>query len=281
MPAMISMLTVAAMLEATSMPTVTSKDGTKIAYDKMGQGQPIIVVNGALADRTAGHPLAKLLAPKFTVYCFDRRGRGNSSDTQPYSVKKEVEDLEAVIDAAGGSAYLYGSSSGAALALEATLQLGGKVKKLAIYEAPYDSSKASVKPWNEYKVKLAELLAEGKRGEAAVYFMNFVGVPEGMVKKLRDAPTWPSVEAMAPTIVYDNAVLGEDRHPPIERAVSVTVPTLVMDGSASLKPMPFARATAEALTKAIPKARHHVLKGQMHVVEPDAMAPVLAKFFGS
>jgi pimeloyl-ACP methyl ester carboxylesterase len=275
------MVTMTSMLTVASILTVTSKDGTKIAYDKLGQGPPIIIVNGALADRNAGHPLAGLLAPDFTVYCYDRRGRGNSSDTQPYSVKKEVEDLEAVIDAAGGSAYLYGSSSGAALALEAALQLGGKVKKLAMYEAPYDSSKAAIKPWNEYKVKLAELLAAGKRGEAAVFFMKFVGVPEGMIKELRNAPTWPSVEAMAPTIVYDNAVLGEDRRPPIERAASVTVPTLVMDGAESVKSMPFARATAEALAKAIPKARHHVLKGQMHVVKPDAMAPVLKKFFGS
>lgn len=278
---MATTLMLTSMLTATPIPTVTSKDGTKIAYDKMGQGQPIILLNGALADRTAGHPLAKLLAPTFTVYCFDRRGRGNSSDTPPYSVKKEVEDIEALLHAAGGSAYLYGSSSGAALALEAALQLGGKVKKLAMYEAPYDSSQASAKSWQEYKVKLTELLAAGKRGDAALYFMKFAGVPEGMIEELRRSPAWPSVEAMAPTLVYDNAVLGEDRRPPIERAASVTVPTLVMDGSESLKPMPFVRATAEALAKAIPKARHQVLEGQMHVVKPDAMAPVLTKFFGS
>src|SRR5258708_5007222 len=134
------------------MPTVTSKDGTKIGYDTRGAGPAVILIEGATGVRSAGYSnkLADLLAPNFTVYSYDRRGRGESTDTKPYSVQREIEDIEALIDVAGGSAYLYGISSGGALALEATIALKGKVKKLAVYEVPYDSSENGVKAWKEY-----------------------------------------------------------------------------------------------------------------------------------
>ena len=262
------------------MFTVISKDGTEIAYDKVGQGPAVIVVDGALAVRASGTSLAELLAPNFTVYYYDRRGRGDSTDTKPYAVEKEVEDIEALSDVAGGSAYLYGASSGGALALEAVLQLGDKIKKLAVYEIPYDSNEASVKAWREYSAKLLELLAADRRGDAVALFMKFVGVPDETIENMRHEPTWQSMEALAPTLAYDGAVVGEDRTVPIERATLITAQTLVMDGSTSFETMPFMRATAEALAKAIPNARHQVLGGQGHEVDPNVLAPVLAEFFG-
>src|SRR6516162_8470008 len=151
------------------MPTVTSKDGTTIAYSAVGQGPAVILVDGATGFRWSPEPseLAKLLAPQFTVYSYDRRGRGESGDTQPFALEREIEDIEALIDAAGGVASLYGISSGGALALEATLGLPGKVTKLAIYEAPYDDSETGIQAWHAYRSQLAEFLATDQRGEAA------------------------------------------------------------------------------------------------------------------
>jgi pimeloyl-ACP methyl ester carboxylesterase len=263
------------------MLTVISKDGTKIAYDKMGQGFPVILIDGALAIRSSALPLAELLAPHFTVYCYDRRGRGDSTDTKPYSPEKEVEDIEALMDAAGGSVHLCGTSSGGALALEAAIRLGDKVGKMAMYEVPYDSSEAGVKAWREYSAELADLLAADRRGDAVALFMKLVGVPKDRIEGMRQAPMWQSLEALAPTLAYDGAVLGEDRKVPVERAASVNVRTLVMDGAASHEFMPFMRTTAESLAKAIPNARHQVLEGQGHDVDPNALAPVLTGFFGT
>lgn len=263
------------------MYRVISKDGTEIAYDKVGRGPAVIVVDGALAVRASGASLAELLAPNFTVYCYDRRGRGDSTDTKPYSVEKEVEDIEALIGVAGGHVYLYGSSSGGALALEAALQLGDKIKKLALYEVPYDSKETSVKAWRAYSATLLELLAADRRGDAVALFMKFVGVPDGKIESMRREPTWQSMEALAPTLAYDGAVVGEDRIVPTERVALITVPTLIMDGSASAETMPFMRETAEALTKAMPNARHQVLEGQGHDLDPNVLASVLAEFFGS
>src|SRR5688572_28026288 len=137
---------------------VTSRDGTRIAYDRGGKGPAVILVNGALADRSGGAELAQLLAASFTVYSYDRRGRGDSGDTKPYSVEREIEDIEALIDAAGGSAYLYGKSSGACLALQASAALGDKVKKLALYEAPYSDAEGAAREWREFRTKLDGLL---------------------------------------------------------------------------------------------------------------------------
>ena len=253
------------------MSTVTSKDGTTIAYDTIGQGPAVIVVDGATGYRGAfggGSELAQLLAPHSTVYTYDRRGRGESSDTQPFAVAREAEDIEALIDAAGGAAYLYGMSSGGALALETALALPGKVKKLAIYEVPYDNSDAGIAAWHSYRTKLDELTAAGNRGDAIALFMQFVGVPADMMAGMRQSPMWPSLEAVAPTLPYDAAALGADRTVPTVRATALTIPTLIMDGGASYEIMPFMRATAETLTKAIPHAQHQILEGQQHNVDP-------------
>jgi pimeloyl-ACP methyl ester carboxylesterase len=265
------------------MPTVTSKDGATIAYTVLGQGTALILVDGATGFRWYGEPseLAQLLAANFTVYCYDRRGRGESSDTQPFALEREIEDIEALIDAAGGAAALYGISSGGALAFEATLGLSSKVKKLAIYEAPYDDTAAGVQAWHGYRTQLAEFLATDQRGEAATLFMRFVGAPEEMVAGARQSPMWQIMEAVAPTLAYDAAALGPDRRVPTGRAAAITVPTLIMDGGASEQMMPFMRASAETLAAAIPHAQRGTLAGQTHNVDSKALAPVLTAFFQS
>ena len=259
--------------------TVTSKDGTKIAYDKIGQGPAVILVAGALCARSfwSGPELAKLLARSFTVYNYDRRGRGDSGDNKPYAVEREIEDIEALIDEAGGWAYLYGHSSGAALALEVALKPDNKVKKLAMYEAPYNNDAEAQLAWKEYIKQLTELLAADRRGDAVALFMKYVGMPADQIEGMRQAPIWPMLESLAPTLAYDHtAILGKDASVPTERAAHVLVPTLVMNGGASY---PFMYDTAQALGKAIPNAQARILEGQTHDVDPDVLAPVLVEFF--
>jgi len=262
------------------MKKVQSVDGTIIAYDQVGSGPALILVDGALGSRAFGfmEPLAALLAPHFTVFTYDRRGRGESTDTQPFAVEREIEDIEALINEAGGEAFLYGISSGAALALEATIKLGHKVKKLALYEAPYDSDDARQQAFRTYRKQLAEVLAEGRRGDALGLFMMFVGMPPEHLEGAREMPMWPMWEAVAHTLPYDAAALGEDGSVPTEKAARVPVPTLVMDGSASF---PFMNTTAVALAKAIPNGEHRTLEGQTHEVEAKVLAPALVEFFNT
>ena len=262
------------------MKKVQSVDGTIIAYDQVGSGPALILVDGALGSRAFGfmEPLAALLAPHFTVFTYDRRGRGESTDTQPFAVEREIEDIEALINEAGGEAFLYGISSGAALALEATIKLGHKVKKLALYEAPYDSDDARQQAFRTYRKQLVEVLAEGRRGDALGLFMMFVGMPPEHLEGARKLPMWPMWEAVAHTLPYDAAALGEDGSVPTEKAARVTVPTLVMDGSASF---PFMNTTAVALAKALPNGEHRTLEGQTHEVEAQVLAPALVEFFNT
>ena len=259
------------------MRTVTSKDGTTIAFDQSGQGPAVILVDGALCYRTFGPmgSLAGLLAPHFTVINYDRRGRGESEDTKPYALAREVEDIEALIDEAGGSAFVFGMSSGGCLALEAAIQLGDKIRKLAMYEPPYNSEQADEQAWKEYRKQLRSLLAADRRGDAAALFMQFVGTPADQIDGMRHAPVWSMFEAVAPTLAYDAAAMGEDCSVPIERAADITIPTLVMNGTV----IPFMLDTAKALAKAIPHAQHRTLEGQSHDVDWKVLAPVLVKFF--
>ncbi len=262
------------------MKTVMSKDGTPIAFDQSGQGPALILVAGALCARLSwsGPELAKLLAPHFTVYNYDRRGRGDSGDTKPYAVEREVEDIDALMTEAGGSAFLFGHSSGGALVLEAALQLGGeKVKKLAIYEVPYNDDHGAKLAWRAYIQQLTELLAANRRGDALALFMQYGGMPAEQIEGMRHTPAWPSLEAIAPTLAYDHAaILGEEARVPTERAAMVTTPTLVMYGTASY---PFMADTAQVLGKAIPHAQVRTLEGQDHNVTSEALAPVLEEFF--
>jgi pimeloyl-ACP methyl ester carboxylesterase len=261
------------------MRTVISKDGTGIAYEQIGQGPALILVSGAFMHRAMDPgtaQLAELLAPHFTVYYYDRRGRGESTDTQPYAVEREVEDIEALIDKAGGSAFIYGSSSGAILAMEATLRLGSKIKKLAMYEAPYKGDEEARQAWKEFRRKLRELLAANRKGDAVALFLMQVGMPAEQIEPMRAEPWWSMFEDVAPTLAYDADVLGEDRAVPAARAARVTVPALIMNGGAGDA---FMYDTAVALAKAMPNAKQRTLEGQQHNAAPDAIAPVLKEFF--
>ncbi len=260
---------------------VTSKDGTRIAYDRIGQGPAVILVAGALCSRSfwSGPELARRLARSFTVYNYDRRGRGDSgdrSDTMPYALEREIEDIEALSDDAGGLVYLYGHSSGAALALEAALRLSNKVKKLAMYEAPYNDAAEAQGAWKQYTNQLTEALAANRRGDAVELFMGLVGTPADQIEAMRHAPVWSMFEAIAPTLAYDRSAMGEYASVPTERATLITIPTLVMNGGASY---PFMSDAAQALGKALPNAQVRILEGQTHDVDLNVLAPALIEFF--
>jgi pimeloyl-ACP methyl ester carboxylesterase len=260
--------------------TVISKDGTTIAFDQWGTGPTVILVDGALQYRAFDQGmvlLAELLAEHFTVIHYDRRGRGDSTDNQPYALEREIDDIEALIEETGGLAALYGISSGAALAMEAAIALPNKVNKLAMYEAPYNDDHSAQQSWKKYVNQLQELLDQDRKGDAVGLFMMLVGAAPQDVEGIKQTPMWPLWESVGHTLAYDHiAALGEDASVPLERAAKVTVPTLVMDGS---KSFPFMQTTAVALAKAMPKGRHRTLEGQTHEVASDVIAPVLIEFF--
>lgn len=257
------------------MNTVTSKDGTTIAFDRLGEGPALILVCGGSVERSSNAPLAALLAPHFTVFNYDRRGRGDSGDTPPYAVEREIEDIDAVVNAAGGSAFLYGTSSGAALALEAARALPTRITKLALWEPPFIPDGYPRPPADTART-YTELVAAGRRGDAVDFFMEkVVGLPAEFVAQARNAPWRPAQEALAHTLAYDATIMG-DYTLPTERAAAVTIPTLVLDGGASF---PFMHPTAQALAGVLPDGRHHTLEGQSHDVAAEALAPVLVEFF--
>jgi pimeloyl-ACP methyl ester carboxylesterase len=261
------------------MQYVTSKDGTKIAFEKSGQGPAVILVDGALCYRQhhGGRPLAAELAKYFTIYAYDRRGRGESTDTQPYAVEREIEDIEALINEAGGSVYMYGVSSGAVLALKAAANLGtAKVTKLALCEAPLSFGDKAKQDFAEYSKQMDELLKANKRGDAVAFFIADM-VPPEMIESMRQAPEWPLMEAVAHTLAYDNAVMG-DGSLPVEDTKAATMPTLIVDGSDSAD---FKHEAAEALVKAMPQAQQKTLEGQAYGITPKALAPVLVEFFNN
>jgi len=261
------------------MDTIASRDGTTIAYDKQGEGPAVIVVDGALSVHSAGgkSDLAGLLAPRFTVYGYDRRGRGGSGDTLPYAVDREIEDIEALIDAAGGSADVYGHSSGASLAMLAAVKLGGKVTRLAMYEAPYNDAPEAQQSWAQYLSEMGQALADGRRGDAIAVFMRYVGTPDEQIDGMRASPFWAGMEAIAPTLAYDHtAIQGPANTVPVDVAAQVPVPTLVMSGNAGF---PFMAGTARALSAAMPHGELRIVDGQDHNVTADAVAPVLTEFF--
>lgn len=258
------------------MNSVISKDDTNIMFDQMGEGAPVVLVCGGSVDRMSNAPLAALLSQNYTVYNYDRRGRGDSGDTEPYAVEREVEDIEAVIQAAGGSAFLYGTSSGAALALiAAASELN--VSKLALWEPPYIIDDSRPKPPADTASIYRGFVAEGKRGDAVEYFMaKVVGLPPEFVAFARSQPWWSAQEAIAHTLAYDATIMG-DYSLPTEQAASVTVPTLVMAGGASWDWM---KNSAQTLARTLPHGQYRTLEGQEHNVAPDVMASALKEFFG-
>ncbi len=255
---------------------VTSRDGTRIAYETAGHGQAALIVLGALNARKSGTKLAKLLASKFTAVSYDRRGRGDSSDSASYSPEREVQDLAALIDAIGGPVALNGHSSGAALAIAAAVKLRKQVTKLAIYEAPYALDSNARKAAKEYYVAPKAALSVGHNGDAVALFVRSVGVSDKQIQAMRQMPMWKGLEKLAPTLVYDSEVLGEGHALPAALLSRVRAPTLVMHGGAG---SPAMRDAARAISEAIPKAELRTLARQTHGVSPRVLAPVLEEFF--
>jgi pimeloyl-ACP methyl ester carboxylesterase len=257
----------------TDIRTVTSRDGTAIAYEQAGSGPAVILVGGAFCDRSFAGPLVTLLQGDFTVVTYDRRGRGDSTDTPPYAVSREVEDLDAVITAAGGSAYLFGMSSGAALAFEAAAA-GLPIRKLVLVEPPYRVD--GHPPGEDLAAQYQQLCASDRRGEAIALFMTkAVGQPPEAVDQVRKTPIWPALEAMAHTLAYDAAIVG-DGTLPADRAAAVMVPALAVESTASPQ---WLRSASRAAASALPDGRHLVVEGQFHEPDPKLLAPALKLFF--
>jgi pimeloyl-ACP methyl ester carboxylesterase len=257
------------------MTKVISKDGTAIAYDRVGSGPALILVDGALCSRGFG-PMPKLaerLGQHFTVYLYDRRGRGESGDTLPYSYEREIEDLAALVTEAGGSASAVGLSSGAALALEAAAH-GVALRSVVAYEPPYVQQDKPDGP--DHEAQLQRLLEAGERGDAVKYFMrDMVGAPGFVVLMMKLMPrAWAKLRAVAHTLPYDAAVMNRFRVP-ARRFGAVKVPSLVLHGS---KTDPRLARAASAVAAAIPGAKQGTLKGQTHNVSPVVLAPVVQDF---
>ncbi|HEY2004073.1 MAG TPA: alpha/beta hydrolase [Candidatus Saccharimonadia bacterium] len=268
------------------MSTVASKDGTKIAFDKSGSGPALILVSGATGyrDMSYGNELVKLLEPHFTVFDYDRRGRGESGDTQPFALEREIEDIQALIREAGGEAFVYGISSGGALVLETALKLGpNMVKSIAVYEAPYDDSKDGNQSFIDYYQNLQMALKAGDRERAIKLFMTLVGVPEPMIEGMKQSPMWSRMLSIAPTLAYDAEAMGgrAGREVPVEKMREMRVPALIMDGEASRQQMPFMADTADKLAAAIPGAKRRTLPGQTHAVDAKVLAPALIEYFSA
>jgi pimeloyl-ACP methyl ester carboxylesterase len=283
-----------------SMQYVTSNDGTRIAFEKSGTGPAVILVVGAFNDHMTGLPLAQQLAPHFTVYNYDRRGRGESSDTLPYAVEREVEDLEALIAEAGGSASVFGYSSGAALVLKAAVQ-GLAINRMALYEPPLivdtpsdtENQEAGTGRLSSYgagievshnhrlsphdlAIQLAELIAQNRRGDAVELFQaKGIGMPMEIVVQMRHAPFRPALEKMAHTLVYEMTIL-DVMAAPTTLAASIETPTLLMAGSES--PI-FLQNTAKALAMALPHGQHRILPDQTHDINPSVVGPLVEAFF--
>lgn len=251
-----------------------SKDGTKLAFEKVGKGPALVIVGGALSQRDGGKPLAAKLSDQFTVYVYDRRGRGESGDTQPYAVEREIEDLGAVIEQAGSSAHVYAVSSGAALALQAAVKLGPtRVSKLAVYEPPYGQEP---KEFDEQKERIGELVRTGKPGDAAEYFFTAIGTPPPALEDMKRSPAWEGFKKVDFTLAYDYAVLGNGNIPGTVK--QITIPTLVLDGE---KTLPFIHPTADRLAQLIPTAQRKTIPGQSHQAAPEVVAPILVEFFNA
>jgi pimeloyl-ACP methyl ester carboxylesterase len=264
------------------MNRVMSKDGTSIAYDRLGAGPAVILVGGGLDDGSENAPLAAELAGSFTVYNYARRGRGDSSDTPPYAVEREIEDIEALLAEAGGTAHLYGVSTGGALVLEAAAA-GLAVARVAVYEVPYNTADDWPQQWRDYVGKLEAALARGGRGDALELFMQLAGSSEAEIAGARSSPFWPAMEALAPTLAYDAACLG-DGQPPTDRLARIRQPTLVATGVEARRPGAAAwvlalEPAADAIAASIPHARRQTFEGQSHVADPKAVAPILEEFF--
>lgn len=266
------------------MNRVVSKDGTAIAYDRQGTGPAVILVGGGLDDGSENAPLTAALAEHFTTYNYARRGRGDSGDTQPYTVEREIEDIAALIAAAGGTAHLCGMSTGGALVLEAAASGLPGAARLAVYEVPYNVADDWPPRWREYVDQVGAAVADGRPDDALTHFMRLTGTSAEDVAAMRQAPFWSALTGLAHTLPYDAACLG-DGQPPSERLGRITQPTLVATGDGTGQPgaaewVVALDPAADAIVDSIPNAERRILSGQGHVVDPEVMAAELRRFFG-
>ncbi|MEV6807087.1 alpha/beta hydrolase [Streptomyces sp. NPDC051132] len=253
----------------------TSRDGTSLAYHVTGQGPTVILVSGAMSTGGTLLPLAQRLADHCTAVVYDRRGRGESGAGGPYAVDREIEDLAALTGAMGGEAALFGVSSGGALVLRAAAG-GLPVSRAAVYEVPYaDHLADGAAREAAYKERLGAALAEGRRGDAVELFLRLTGLGEEVIQGARQSPMWPGMEALAPSLAHDDAVMG-DGLLPADRVAAIPVPVLAVAGGASPEWM---HRAGQAIARAAPRGTYRVLPGQTHMVEPDVLGPVLAEFF--
>ena len=267
------------------MSSVTSKDGTSIAYTRAGTGPAVILVGGALDDGAENAPLAAELATSFTVINYARRGRAESGDTLPYAVERELDDLEALLAVAGEPAHVFGASSGGGLVLEAAAA-GLPVGRLAVYEVPYIVDEPMRRAAQSIMADLRVALADGRRGAAVELFMQLAGSSEDDIAGARKSPYWAGLEAVAPTLAYDAACMNS-YDPPLARLATISRPTLVMVGGLSSEAQPgmggvptgFFSSAADAIVAAIPAAERVTLERQGHVADPVLLGSALARFF--
>jgi len=263
------------------MTSVRSRDGTAIAYERVGEGPAVILVGGALTNRSITGSLADRLAPRLTAFAYDRRGRGESGDAGPYRVERELEDLDALIDTAGGSAFVFGHSSGAALAIEAAAQ-GLPIARLAVYEPPFIVDGARPPLPVDFSAQLNAMTSSRRRGDAVEYFLTTgVGLPGDVVAQMRNAPTWTAMEELAHTLAYDATIMADTTAGgplPASWASTVTMPTLVMDGGRSEA---WQRHATRALVELLPLAEHRTFEDADHGIAPEILAPVLIEFFST
>jgi pimeloyl-ACP methyl ester carboxylesterase len=271
------------------MAIVTSRDGTRIAYQRSGLGPAVILVSAGILDHTEYRPLAAALTAEFTVYFYDRRGRGDSDNTLPYAVEREIEDIDALVATAhadgAGRPSVIGLSSGGAIALEAAAA-GVEIERVAVYEVPYCVTPETQRRWQHYIDQLWATLAEGRRDEAIVVAMRFSGASEKQIAAARTSPNWGRMESVAHILAYEAASTG-DGVPPADRLSTIKQPTLVATGGISADerlgmgelPADFYDQAAAAIAASVPNSRRRVLDGQSHLPDPRMAGPILTRFF--
>lgn len=262
-----------------SLDHVTSADGTPIAFERTGTGPVVVLIGGAFNDRGTVAGLAGTLAPHATAVCYDRRGRGASGASTDYDPEREVQDLAAVIDAVGGSAAVFGHSSGAVIGARAAAE-GLPVRRLALYEPTYVVDGSRPRPGTDLADRVQAMLADGDTDSAAAVFLTeAVGLPQGVVQGMRASDAWGFFTGLAGSLPFDLAVCGPGMELPEQRLARISVPTLVLNGGNTA---PWLAAASRAVAGAIPGAEHRVIDGQDHGIlqHPDALREVLTGFLG-
>jgi pimeloyl-ACP methyl ester carboxylesterase len=261
----------------TTLQTVTSADGTSIAFEAIGAGPAVILVGGAFNDRTTVAGLARELSSDFTAIAYDRRGRGGSGDSDTYAVEREIDDIDALIQQVSGSASLFGHSSGAILALESAARLP-HVDKIVVYEPPFVVDDTRPRPGADLADRVKELVDADRRADAATVFLTEgANVPEQVVAEMRTTESWNWFTGLAHTLPYDATICGPGNVLPAERFGKITAPTLAIGGGTSAA---WLSAGARAVAEVIPGSRHLTLEGHDHGVlnHPDALGPILRDF---